>query len=159
MKANAIKKALLPMLLLGAVGLSSTANALQLMSVPGIKGDATIEGYLDWIVIENVQAGVEEGLCSDVTVTKHQDSASLMLIRAASTGETFDKIEIVQLSTGADKAEETLRVTLSPVRISSLSLSSGGGPLSESLSLDSASLIFNDGSPGEVIIPCGRLRK
>ncbi len=159
MKVNALRKAILPMLLLGAVGLSPAANALQLMNVPGITGDADIKGYVDWIVIDSVQAGVEQGLCSDVTVTKQQDSASLMLIRAASTGETFDKIEIVQLIGNADKVEETLRVTLSPVRISSLSLSSGGEPLSESLSLDSASLIFNDGSPGEVIVPCGRLRK
>lgn len=160
MNVKALKKAALPMLLLGVLGISADVAAMQLMqTTPKIRGDVTIEGYEGWISIQSLQAGVDQGLCSDVTVTKQQDSASLMLLRAAGTGEQFEMIEIVQLEPDKERLVETLRVTLSPARIVAMSLGGSEGPLQESLSLDTAEMIFNDGLPPEVTIPCGRLKK
>ncbi|NVK44544.1 MAG: type VI secretion system tube protein Hcp [Oceanospirillaceae bacterium] len=159
MNVKALKKAALPMLLLGVFGISPAVAAIQLMQVPKITGDVDLDDYRGWISIDSLEAGVDQGLCSDVMVSKQQDSASLMLLHAAATGQQFDQIVIVQLETDKERLVETLRVTLSPARILEMSLTGSEGPLEESLLLDTAEMTFNDGFSPEVTIPCGRLKK
>jgi type VI protein secretion system component Hcp len=140
--------------------MSPAIQARQLMLIPGITGDSQIENYVGWIIVDSVSAQVVEGECSEITVDKPLDGASLQLIAAASSGEIFNQIDIVDLRFfGEGELQEILSVRLSPVKIMSLSLSGGDDSFSESLVLDTGTLVFNPETPSVFTVPCGKLKK
>lgn len=165
MKMSTFTSAGLTLALSAALVMSPATQAMQLMFIKNIPGDSQVEGYTDWIVIDSVQAVVNEGDCEEVMISKRQDSASLLLIAAASSGTLFNEIEIVNLQAGKrdepDELVETFNVNLSPAKISSISLSaeSDDGRVSESISLDTGALIFSPDTPDEFAVPCGKLKK
>lgn len=165
MKISTFTSAVLFLALSAALAMSPATQAMQLMFIKNIPGDSQVEGYTDWIVIDSVQAVVNEGDCEEVMISKRQDSASLLLIAAASSGMLLNEIEIVNLQAGKrdepNELVETFNVKLSPAKISSISLdaASDDSLVSESISLDTGALIFSPNTPEEFAVPCGKLKK
>jgi type VI secretion system secreted protein Hcp len=115
-------------------------------------GEATAEGYKEWIEVDSFQWGVGRGISSpvggsskressapsvsEITVTKTMDKASPLMLKEAIGGKgSVVKIEL----TRTDEAGKHLayqKYILTDTLVSGYSLSSGGDRPSESLSLN-----------------------
>lgn len=145
----------LALVLSGIMYASTPAQAEQLMFISEIPGDATQEGYENWIRLHSVSTDIANGHCSSFQIAKPRDSASLGLILAASTGKMFNTITIVDIQpTDLRLPVPTVTIQLTPAKISNISLSgSSGSELTESLAIDAEDMVFNPG-PDEYRVSC-----
>lgn len=121
------------------------------MKYDKIKGDVTEEGHKEWIEVGSFQWGVGRGIStptggaknressapsvSEVTVTKHQDQATIALLTEFYQAQGKE-VKFDFASTDKGKLRTYMTYTLTDVMISGYSTSSGGDRPSESLSLN-----------------------
>ncbi len=122
------------------------------MKYGSISGPVTTEGFSKWIECESFQWGVgraigtaargstsrehSEPTLSEITVTKHTDSASPKLLQDAVAGKLDNKVTLKFTTTVKGKVDTFLTFELENTGISHYSLSSGGDMPMETLSLN-----------------------
>jgi len=111
------------------------------MNYPGLTGDATEQGFQNWIALDSVHFGSNRTVTarvgsttgreaatpniSDVMVTKRLDAASAGLFRASVSLATGQTVQIAFTKTGS-KGDAYLRYELANALISSYSFSTNG---------------------------------
>ncbi|MBU8543837.1 MULTISPECIES: Hcp family type VI secretion system effector [Roseomonadaceae] len=117
-----------------------------------LKGEATAEGYKDWMEVNSMQWGVGRGISSgvgggskreatapsvsEIVVTKTMDAISPLMLKESIGGDAKTvKIEMTQTD-GAGKHVAYQKYILTNTLISGYSISSGGDRPSESLSFN-----------------------
>jgi type VI secretion system secreted protein Hcp len=123
------------------------------MNYPGLKGDATEQGFKDWITLESVNFGSSRSVAasvgstagreaavphiSDITVTKRLDASSAGLFRASVTLSKGQTVQIAFTRTGAE-GEAYLKYELDDVLITGYSISTSGDRPGEQISISCA---------------------
>jgi len=108
------------------------------MNYPGLKGDATEQGFKDWITLSSVNFGTSRAVNSSigstasreggvpeisaVTVTKKLDAASAGLFRASVSLSTGQTVQIAFTKTGSN-GQAYLKYELQNVLISGYNIS------------------------------------
>jgi len=114
-----------------------------LMKFEGCPGNATAEGYKDYIQIQSAQLGVARGISmeagnlanreaskaslTDAVITLETDVSIIPLFKEACAGVVGKKVEIVTLQTGSGEPVAYHTVTLSDTLVSSWSFSVDAG--------------------------------
>jgi type VI secretion system secreted protein Hcp len=116
-----------------------------------IKGNSTIDGYTDQIILTSMQFGVGIGIGADtgntertigrpsfseLTVTKEGDKSTAGLLAACAAGTKLGLATIEMCRNEGGKLMSYQKFELSDAMISSVSLSSGGDNISESISIN-----------------------
>jgi len=136
-------------LFLGLLGFkASPAMASLYLCAPEIQGDVTVTGYADCVDVQSWQWGGGRGISagggsvsdlsmSEITITKQTDSSSVDFLNFLVSGNAIPNLELSYDECGecADSVP-AVKLTLTGVRISGLSQSSGGAIPSESVSLN-----------------------
>jgi type VI secretion system secreted protein Hcp len=134
-----------------------------------IKGNSTIKGHEDWIVIDSVQMGVGRTVhvinakdrspsvpsFSEITLAKSTDISSADLFLQAVCGKSLGTAELHFLQTGGpDKKDQVfLTILFEDALITSYAMSSGGDHPSESFSLNFTKISYQyDAFSGTKII-------
>jgi type VI secretion system secreted protein Hcp len=123
------------------------------MYYPGLKGDATEQGFKDWITLDSVHFGTSRSVAasvgstagreasvpniSEITVTKHLDASSAGLFRASVTLSKGQTVNIAFTRTGA-QGEAYLKYQLDDVLITGYSISTAGDRPVEQVSISCA---------------------
>lgn len=122
------------------------------MNVDGITGDATQQGFTQWIQLFSCQLGVGRGITTatgatknreahepqfgEIIVTKPLDSSSGPIFQALCTDSSGKEVKIAFVTTG-NPGKKYLEYTLKNTLFSSYSISGGGDDRpNESLSLN-----------------------
>ena len=93
--------------------------------------------------------------CSDLSVMKQLDAASISLVQAAFTGQTFKSATLVYSKPVLDKQQDYFSITLSNVIVTSVQQAGSNENPTESVSLTASSFTFSytpqksDGSLGD----------
>lgn len=108
------------------------------MLVPGIAGDSTHERHQDWIEVLSLSqtldaTGKRRSSC-DIQVVKELDLAGPLLWAAAVSGQVFPEVR-VELVRAGETSSVLYEIKLGNVHVSTISTSSGGSSIVESLSL------------------------
>jgi type VI secretion system secreted protein Hcp len=122
------------------------------MKYGDLKGEATADGYAEWIELTSLQWGVGRGISagtggaskressapsvSEITVSKTMDAFSPLALKEAIGGEGVKVLIDLTRTSGPGGNEPFQKYILEGVMISGYSLSSGGDRPSESLSLN-----------------------
>ncbi len=133
------------------------------MKYEGIPGNATADGYKDYVRIDSMQFGVGRGISmevgnlanresskpsiSEITCTTEVDKCLTPLFKEAVTGSAGKKVEFAVVQTGSDKLVEFLKIDLAKVLVSGWSFSVEGdskGFLTFSLSFTEIDISYTD---------------
>jgi len=133
------------------------------MKYEGIPGNATAEGYAEYIRIASIQFGVGRGITmeagnlanrestkpsiSEITCTTEVDKCVTALFKESVSGSSGKKVEIAIVQTGADKLIEYMTVNTADTLVSGWSFTADGdnkGFLTFSLSFAEIDLSYND---------------
>lgn len=133
------------------------------MKYEGIPGNATADGYADYIRIDSMQFGVGRGISmevgnlanresskpsiSEITCTTEVDKCLTPLFTEAVSGSTGKLVTFAVVQTGSDKLIEYLTVELKQTLVSGWSFSVEGdskGFLTFSLSFEEINLSYSD---------------
>jgi len=130
------------------------------LSMDGVKGNVTADGYKDHIAILSCQFGVGRAISmepgnmsnreatrpsiSEITVSKTADNSVTAIFKQAVTGSAGCKAEIKFVRTGADKVEQYMSYSLENCLVSSYSISADAEnePV-ESICLSFSKLMIN----------------
>jgi len=123
------------------------------MNYPGLKGDATEQGFQNWITLQTVHFGTSRSVAasvgstagreasvpniSEITVTKQLDASSAGLFRASVTLSTGQSVQIAFTKTGSN-GEAYLKYQLDDVLITGYSISTAGDRPVEQISISCA---------------------
>lgn len=140
-------------LLFGALALPDPALAqgIFLSCEANIEGEATAEGFVDWIEISSLGNDVVRATSgskpqvSPLSLTKRTDRASPVLWRAAFTGQLLGETRIVSVD---DVGEPLFELVLENAAVMSYSLGSAGGRGSEQLTLSFTRISYAYFPPG-----------
>lgn len=122
------------------------------MEIEGIKGNVTMDGYVEQIELHSFNWGVGRGISmitgrtanrevsspsiSEVTVSKSMDKATPLILQEAVIGTKGKQVKLHLVRTGGDTEEEYMTYTLHDCLISSYSVGgSSSGEATETLSL------------------------
>lgn len=140
-------------LLLGALALvpdPAHAQAIYL-ELSGIEGEATAEGFEDWIEITSLgsdvarESAVSKPQFSAMNLTKRTDRASTELWRSAILGTHLQEARLVSVDEDGDPLFE---IVLEDVVVTSFSMGSAGGAGSEQISFSFATISLAYYVPG-----------
>jgi type VI secretion system secreted protein Hcp len=168
-------------LLLVMAAQATPAAEQFLMNIPGINGDVTTKGYVNWISVTSFSEGISgsqgsaTGLgagrltCQAMHIVKPLDVTSPALMAAVATGHHYSTIELVALSTSDGGQGEFLRLTLQNVLIASVTFAGDSSTSArvETLTLDPERIEVTytpqlaDGRPGTPVtsqVNCSNLR-
>lgn len=131
-----------------------------ILEVPNVDGECQLDGYTKKIVLTSFSHGLSQPMttdptnqertvgrvnCQDLTVSKYMDAASVHLINGICTAKNFGACKLYILkATGGDGAGQTLALTIemNQTMISSYSVSGGGGPPMETMTLNFTKIIW-----------------
>jgi type VI secretion system secreted protein Hcp len=139
---------------LATVSSAASAAATIFLFIPGVPGQSADDNHPGWIELGSMSAGVINRACSGITVTKTIDGSSPVLSTAALLGSAYPSMTMDFTVPGAAGSRSYLTYLLSNVTVSSVSQSTGGDLIYESVSLFPATLtitykpIQSDGSAG-----------
>jgi type VI secretion system secreted protein Hcp len=138
------------------------------LSLDGIQGDVTAQGYEGQIELQALSNGVSVPVTvglgggmeaskpsvAEIAVTKPTDRASVHLIRAALTASTFASGRITFVKTDRDMLVAYLAIDLTNARISSVAMSSGGDRPMEQVALvgEQITWTYEPGGKGETAV-------
>ncbi len=133
------------------------------MKYEGIPGNATAEGYADYIRIASIQFGVGRGITmepgnlanrestkpsiSEITCTTEVDKCVTALFKEAVSGSSGKKVETAIVQTGADKLIEYMTIITLDTLVSGWSFTADAdnkGFLTFSLSFAEIDISYND---------------
>jgi type VI protein secretion system component Hcp len=156
------RPALLTALIL-VFSLASAGEALAqraFLFVPGIPGDSTVEGYVDWINVLSIRqsatASSRRSIACDLSVVKNIDIAGPALWATAASGLIIPEMLISVLKNGADTTAKLYDIRLTNVRITAVQASAGAADASETITLlpQGATLTYYPQSPsGAAVTP------
>ncbi len=143
---------------LAAAAQSAAAGTIFLF-IPGVPGESTDDGRRDWINLHSMQVGVENKVCSGVTVTKEIDLSSPVLSGAALIGGAYPSMTL-DVTTRGDRPQTFLTYALANVTVTAVSAtaSSGGVGVHETVMLSATTLTMtyrptrNDGTQGPPVV-------
>ena len=128
--------------------LASAGEALAqraFMFIPNIAGDATVEGFEDWINVlsirQNATATSRRSIACDLGVVKNIDVAGPALWMTAATGVVLPEVQISVLRNTAGEGGgspvmfKLYDIKLTNVRITAVQASAGGADPSETITL------------------------
>lgn len=131
-------------LLVLACTLASAGEAMAqraFLFVPGIPGDSTVEGYVDWINIlairQTATSTSRRSIACDISIVKNIDVAGPALWATAATGVTVSEMLISVLKNGVAEGEaaKLYDIRLTDVRIVAVQASAGTVDASETITL------------------------
>jgi len=150
-------------ILLSAAAASAQINTFML--VPGIPGgslDARHVGWIDVASLEQSLATLRKGSACQIGVQKPLDVAGPKLWLAAVTGQVFNEVRIEVFRSAADPVK-VFEVRLQNAIVASISDSSGGATLAESVAWTAQSITLSvfpqnpdgtTGTPVTATVPC-----
>lgn len=113
--------------------------------VPGIAGDSTVEGYVDWINVLSIRQSAttssRRSIACDLSIVKNIDIAGPALWATAASGTTVPEMLISVLKSGVEPGSgspTTLKlydIRLTNVRIGAVQASTGAAEASETVTL------------------------
>jgi type VI protein secretion system component Hcp len=139
--ATSLRPALLTVLLV-VFTFASAAEVLAqraFLNVPGIPGDSTVVGYVDWINVLSIRqsatATSRRSIACDISVVKNIDIAGPALWATAASGMIFPEMLISVVNAGADTSAKLYDIRLRNVRIGAVLASTGAADASETVTL------------------------
>ena len=117
------------------------------LRIPGISGDVTVSGYVDWIEVLSWSwqmsstdlGGTEKAIIRPLVVVKRIDRASPIIAIDLLNGSTFADVDLVFVTVG-DKLHEYFRVKMWEVQFVNVS---PAGSYGDPLFLESVALAFS----------------
>lgn len=138
-------------------GTAPATLAAIFLFIPGVPGSSTDEKHPNWVALSSLQLGVANRVCSEFVVTKAIDRSSPVLSTSALLGGVYPTMTLDLTNDGA-LPRSYLTYVLSNVSVTSVSQSTGGDLISESVSLSvaSASITYRPEGAPEVTytLPC-----
>jgi type VI protein secretion system component Hcp len=162
---NAISKSFwLPLALILGFIWTEVANAEVFISIPGIIGSSTVDGYKGWISSPTMATEFAKGTCKGVAAYKSLDQASPQIAAAVLTGQLFNEISIAVTSLDKNKYSAYLLISLQNAEISEVSISGNAvdGRPSETFIMKARTIIIktlksDTGSSPTVILNCSEV--
>lgn len=131
------------------ISLASASEAMAqraFMFVPGIPGESTVEGFVDWISVlsirQNAVSSSRKSIACDLSIVKTIDAAGPALWASAATGATIPEIVIAVLrntvpegGSGGSTIVKLYDIRLTNVRIGGVQATAGATDSSETITL------------------------
>ena len=120
--------------------------------VPGIPGDSTVEGYVDWISVLSIRQSAtttsRRSVACDISVVKNIDVAGPALWATAASGQMIPEMLISVVKTTAEPSR-LYDIRLTNVRIGAVQASTGAADANETVTLvpQGVTLTFYTQSP------------
>jgi type VI protein secretion system component Hcp len=155
-------------LALGLSLVSATEAMAQraFMFVPGIPGESTVEGFVDWINVLSIRQSAisasRKSIACDLSIVKNIDAAGPALWASAATGATISEIVITVLrnsvpegGSGGSTIVKLYDIRLTNVRIGGVQATTGATDSSETITLvpQGATLTYYVQSPTGAVRP------